>query len=157
VFAGDAMALKDAPAPAAEEENQDKATGRTASQFSLAIDSIGRLRRLVQQSPLLEGFADAYDASDAEALADTFLGLLVEDAGGAPVAGQIEECGQATLDASIDPILPVFAAPTRYEGDRALVLGYVTGDQALDRYTVWVWPRGSCERPLDSDGGDLRP
>src|SRR5919106_1492826 len=154
VFAGTAFALSDAPEEAAEESG-DQATARSAEQFSKAIDSADRLRRLARGSPLLAAFAGAYDASDAEALADTFLGLLVEDAGNS-AAAQVEECGQATLDASIDPILPVFAAPTRYEGEKALVLGYVTGDPSLEDYSVWVWPEGSCDRPLHAGRGHLQ-
>jgi hypothetical protein len=157
VFAGSALALSDAPEPAAEESaaGEDEGAARTANQFSSAIDSAERLRRLARGSPLLAAFADAYDAAEAEALADDFLGLLVEDAGNVPAAAQVEECGQIALDAAIDPILPVFAAPSRYEGEPSLVLGYVTGDSSLDHYSVWVWPEGSCDRPLHTDGGDL--
>jgi Putative zinc-finger len=154
VFADSARSLSDAPEVAAEGATKQD---RTANQFSIVFGSTEQLRRVVSRSPLMAAFAEAYDASDAEVLADSFLEVLVEDAGSSEAAAQVEECGRVALDASIDPILPVFAAPTRYEGERALVLGYVTGEAALDRYTVWVWPEGSCDRPLDTDAGDLRP
>ena len=158
VFATSARALSDAPGVAAQEsEDEQKAAGEAASRFTLALDSAEDLRRSARTSPLFAAFADAYDAADADELADTFLGLLVEDAGADPAAAQVEECGRQVLDASPSPILPVFAAPTRYQRERAFMLGFVTGDSALDRYTVWVWPEGSCARPVDSVFGTVRP
>jgi hypothetical protein len=156
-FVSDLSALQFALTAGADDQNDLAAqedAGETYSRSRLA-DSPRSLSRLARTSSLFAAFARAYEPAEAEDLADTFIVDLAEQAP-PEAAAQIEECGRMTLDAATTPILPVFATRARYLGDEALILGYITGDSALDRYTVWVWPAGSCERPLDSVFGRVR-
>jgi anti-sigma factor RsiW len=113
------------------------------------LERLGKSRRF-------QRFAAAYDAEDATALQDRFVGLLARGAG--DDAGTVTLCTRNTLEASTGPALPVMGTFARFEDKRALVLGFVYTAQtegALNRFTLWVWPRGSCDSPLRSASGTV--
>lgn len=94
-------------------------------------------------------FVKSYFPRDARGLYEPFLRALASVAGGA--GPQVEECA-ATLPQD-GTLLPAYGALARYEGEDALVLGFVTSDpgsERFDRYLMWVWARGSCRQPIDT-------
>lgn len=96
-----------------------------------------------------QSFADAYSPGEGVALYDRFLRILRKDAGAA--GEEVDECA-ATLPQD-GSLLPAYAALAEYEGEDALLLGFVTSDpgsKEFDRYLIWVWARGSCEQPIDT-------
>jgi hypothetical protein len=105
---------------------------------------------------LFRRFAAAYDSEDAAALQDRFVGELAQGAGRA--AGDVTLCTRNTLEASTGPALPVLGGFARFEGRRALVLGFIYTGQTegpLNRYSVWVYPQGACETPLRTAAGNV--
>ncbi|MDQ3951713.1 MAG: zf-HC2 domain-containing protein [Actinomycetota bacterium] len=94
-------------------------------------------------------FVRAYSPGDGPDLYAAFLRSLAGAAGG--TGPDIRECA-ATLPQD-GTLLPAYAALARYEGEDALVLGFVTADpgsRRFDRYLMWVWERGSCRQPIDT-------
>lgn len=94
-------------------------------------------------------FVKGYLPGDARPLYEPFLRSLASVAGDA--GPQVEECA-ATLPQD-GTLLPAYGALARYEGEDALVLGFVTSDpgsERFDRYLMWVWARGSCRQPIDT-------
>lgn len=98
---------------------------------------------------LFVSFADAYRPKDGPGLYDRFLEVLTTEATG--LGPQIEACA-ATLPQD-GSLIPAYATAGEYDGRRALVLGFVTGDpgsRKLDRYLMWVWEIDVCEQPIDT-------
>ncbi|MFN2586606.1 MAG: anti-sigma factor [Actinomycetota bacterium] len=107
------------------------------------LASIGR------GSELFRSFSERYTVADVDALREDFLGRLVDRAG--PASDQARRCA-ATLPQD-ESILPAYGATGEYDGEDALVLGFVTNDAgspSLDRYLMWVWTKGSCSQPVDT-------
>jgi hypothetical protein len=88
----------------------------------------------------------AAGSANRSAPRDEFLDQMVAAAG---VFGEtVEACGQRALSALGDSALPVYGSATRLEGESILVLGFlVDGRQTYSRYSLWVFPRGSCDEP----------
>lgn len=91
-----------------------------------------------------EGAAAGSDNRSAQP--DEFLDQMVAAAG---ANGRIvEECGQRALSSLGGSALPVYGAATRLEGERVLVMGFlVDGRRAYSRYSLWIFPRESCDEP----------
>jgi anti-sigma factor RsiW len=135
---------------AEESADSSKAARRTAF---IANDS--QLRAL-GTSMFFREFSRAYPPEAAEELGEAYIADLAEEAGsrGAHVA----RCARSVYEGRTGPLLPVFGTFTRYRGEDSLVIGFVytTGEGArLDRYTIWVWPRGSCETPVTTTSGTV--
>ncbi|HYP22528.1 MAG TPA: hypothetical protein VEV43_03055 [Actinomycetota bacterium] len=106
------------------------------------LSEIGRGR-------LFRSFADSYRPEDGPGLYDRFLEQLTTDA--VALGPQIEACA-ATLPQD-GSLIPTYATVGEYDGRRALVVGFVTGDpgsRTLDRYLMWVWEIDVCEQPIDT-------
>lgn len=89
--------------------------------------------------------------------------LLESLANTAPArAEDVRECGRTVLESQHYRVAPAYGAYARYsERDKreVLILGFRwTADRTgpLDRYMVWVWPRRSCEIPIDFYTGRIR-
>jgi anti-sigma factor RsiW len=133
-----------------EEQTNFRSTLSTSGQITERdLVRIGRSR-------LFQRFAAAYDSEDAAALQDRFVGELARGAG--DDAGPVTLCTRTTLEASTGPALPVTGTFARFEDERVLVLGFIYTDEtegALNRFTVWVWPRGTCDSPLRTASGNV--
>jgi anti-sigma factor RsiW len=135
-------------------EDQGETTSRSALSTTGQVTEKD-LERL-GTSRLFQRFAAAYDSEDAAALQDRFVGELARGAG--DNAGTVTLCTRTTLEASTGPALPVTGTFARFEDKRVLVLGFIYTDQkegALNRFSLWVWPRGSCDSPLRTASGDV--
>ena len=135
-------------------EDEEQATSRNALSAPGRVTETD-LERL-GTSRLFQRFAAAYDPEDAAALQDRFVGELAGGAG--DDAGTVTLCTRNTLEASTGPALPVMGTFARFEDKRALVLGFIYTDQtegALNRFSLWVWPRGSCDSPLRTASGNV--
>ena len=151
VFAAGATAL----GTASKEESEDNLEAERNALFVSNTLTDADLER-VGKSRLFQRFAAAYDSEDAAALQDQFVAELAQDAGSG--AGTVTLCSRNTLEASTGPALPVVGSFARFDGDRALLLGFIYTDRSegpLNRYSVWVWPRGSCDSPLRTASGNV--
>jgi hypothetical protein len=102
-----------------------------------------------RSSDLFRSFAARYTLADVPALDDEFLKVLARAAGTA--GSDVRKCA-ATLPQD-GTLLPAYGALGEYEGEDALVVGFVTSDAAsaaLDRYLMWIWPRDSCRQPIET-------
>jgi hypothetical protein len=110
--------------------------------------TVADLSGIGRSSELFRSFSTSYAAGDIPALEEEFLRVLEKSAGSA--GAEVTECaGTLPQDGTL---LPAFGALAEYEGEDALVLGFVTGDSgsSLDRYLMWVWARGSCRQPIET-------
>ncbi|MGH2787139.1 MAG: anti-sigma factor family protein [Actinomycetota bacterium] len=138
---------------AAQDQAEPEASRNAKSLSRLAESDLARLGG----SALFGQFADSYDTEDAAVLQDRFVAVLARGAG--DDAGTVTLCTRNVLEASTGPALPVAGRFGRFEGESALVLGFVYTDQpegALDRYSIWVFARGTCDTPLSTAAGNVR-
>jgi anti-sigma factor RsiW len=67
---------------------------------------------------------------------------------------QIEDCVDKVVSGFTDrTIVPVYASAATYSGDKVLVLGFLfqaKADSGLDRYSIWAFPVGSCDIPVQA-------
>jgi len=115
------------------------------------------LRRYAANQAPFTLFPLSYRASDADApLSRSYLESL---AGAAPRIDDgtlLRSCGEQVLQQDI-PILPVYGAFGKLDGRDVLVLGFVYARNGeLDRFRVWVWPRGDCDIPVLTQDGNIR-
>lgn len=113
-----------------------------------AVDA-RELRSIGRSGEPFASLVESYFPGDAQGLYQPFLRSLVSAAG--PAGTQVEEC--ATTLPQDGTLLPAYGALARYDGEDALVLGFVTADpgsERFDRYLMWVWARGSCRQPVDT-------
>lgn len=105
------------------------------------------LSEIGRTSDLFRSFSRRYTVADVPALSDRFLNRLVESSGAAE--RQARRCAKTLPEGQ--EALPAYGATGRYEGRKALVLGFVAdggGSPRLDRYLMWVWAKGSCKQPI---------
>jgi Putative zinc-finger len=101
------------------------------------------------------------DAADPEELAerveqaaDRSLVLLSEEVPEA-LAEQVSECGTNALAELEDPALATYATTATLEGQEALILGFLTGEDALNRFALYAFEAGDCTTILTSTEGPL--
>lgn len=100
-------------------------------------------------------FADAYEPSDAESLQDAYLEAIENAAPAGSRKDLIRTCARQVLEQDF-PIIPAYGAFGRFEGRDVLVLGFVYApSDRLNRYLVWVWPRGDCRTPVKIIAGRI--
>ncbi len=75
--------------------------------------------------------------------------LLDQMAAAAGAQGEaVQACGQRALSGLGGSALPVYGAATRLEGERVLVLGFLVDvDGSYSHYSLWIFPRESCDEP----------
>jgi hypothetical protein len=64
----------------------------------------------------------------------------------------------AEMIADNDRILPAYGAERIFRNDPVLVLGFVTATstgEPVDGFLFVLWPKGSCELPTTSVGGQI--
>jgi anti-sigma factor RsiW len=104
------------------------------------------------------GFPGNVRTAEVEDYRATFLDELVAQAP-EEVSEQLRRCATDVL-AQIPTAVATYAAPARY-GDpprRVLVVGFAysfSEDGFLDQYQMWIYPRGSCDFPLNYIGGTI--
>jgi hypothetical protein len=143
----------------ADESRAAAVRGAVAARFDPdagSFDADDLRRYAANQSPFTL-FPLSYRAADAEVpLGRSYLDSL---AGAAPRIDDgtlLRSCGEQVLQQDI-PILPVYGAFGKLDGRDVLVLGFVYArNDALDRFRVWVWPRGDCDIPVLTQDGNIR-
>jgi anti-sigma factor RsiW len=160
--AGEAAAGGAAPAEefgSVDESRTAASRGAVAARFDPdagSFDADDLRRYAANQSPFTV-FPLSYRASDADApLSRSYLESL---AGAAPRIDDgtlLRSCSEQVLQQDI-PILPVYGAFGKLDGRDVLVLGFVYARNGeLDRFRVWVWPRGDCDIPVLTQDGNIR-
>jgi Putative zinc-finger len=155
VFAGierkAAAAQEDAVAP------QDQANYR--AQLARVEYTEKTLSRLGATGTIFRRFVNAYSPEAALNLAPAFLEQLAGKAPDETLATQVQDCGNMVLGFDPSrPVLPTFATSARFNGERALIIGFVAASEPggpLDQYSISAWPEGSCDIPLTGQQGDI--
>jgi hypothetical protein len=146
-------------APAQPAASEGGPVGGTASKLDSGREERSVLLRAARRRDTLSGFARAYTAADVPALRAGFLATLAHDAPNLEAGAQIEECDALVSQGEGSATLPVLAGHGRFEGERSLLLGYLSPeDEAgpLTKFTFFVWPRGDCSIPTHSAFGKVR-
>jgi hypothetical protein len=128
--------------------------------FKLAVGAMDdqRLARLARRERVFRSYASSYTVSDVAAKGKTLAGNLSNRAPAA-VRQQVRLCQQTVTGSRQESVLPAFGALGTVAEERALVLGFAWSDKpsgSLSRYMLWVWPRGSCDAPLNYRSGQIR-
>ena len=117
------------------------------------------LKKLGRRSRTFKAFTGV-EVAAAEELRSTFLDSLVDQAP-PDTSVQLRECATEVLN-QLPRAVATYAAPARY-GDPprpVLVIGFAysfTEQGFLDQYQLWIYPRGSCDFPMNYLGGQIRP
>ena len=119
------------------------------------------IERLGESGSIFRAFSEAYTTDDA-GLADELLNQLASGAPDAELRDQVLECGASLLgDDPERPLLPAFATVADYNGQDALILGFVTSDgftTELGHYSIWGWALpADCGQILFGTGGAIGP
>jgi anti-sigma factor RsiW len=116
------------------------------------------LRRLGTAGDEFRRFASAYHAAAATPTARRmFVESLAQQADDSSIRPQIRACAQEIISDPPGPLLPAYGATGSFEDRPALVLGFVhgVGPGPLDRFMLWVWPRGECAAVLYHEAGRI--
>jgi hypothetical protein len=108
------------------------------------------IRAETRAAAILPAFVAAYNGTEAEHLAPSFLRRLARAAPQA-LAPQVQQCGNRVLDEPGVGALPAYGATTAVNGQPVLVLVFATSSSpgaSLTRLELRAWPLGSC-------GGEL--
>jgi hypothetical protein len=82
------------------------------------------------------------------------LGELIAAAGRAGDA--VDACGTRALGDLDGSALPVYGAATRLDKERVLVMGFlIESGGSYSRYSIWVFPRASCDEPTEVIEGQI--
>ena len=117
------------------------------------------LRKLGRGSRTFKAFTGV-EVPAAKQLRSPFLNSLVDQAP-EETSEQLRECATEVLN-QLPRAVATYAAPARY-GDPprpVLVIGFAysfTEAGFLDQYQLWIYPRGSCDFPMNYVGGQIRP
>jgi hypothetical protein len=144
-----------APKAAPDEELVEQ--GAAAPHFEKDEKDITRaaLSKLPEDEPAFESVAGVTEAK-AGNLQNTYTSALSDQAPPATRA-QVRECSESVA-ASQGTVVPAYGAEGRYRGEDALLVGFVSGSDGgpLNRYMLWLWPKGSCDVPLEYVSGPLK-
>ena len=135
----------------------DAGLGRKAAPYfksrrqPLASKDLSRLAR--KEAALFE--LAGVEAEKADQLRDAYTKTLSDQAP-KDTRAQVVDCVDSVAG-SQGAVVPAFGARGRYKGKEALLLGFVAGTNSgpLNRYMLWLWPRGSCEVPLRYVSGPI--
>jgi hypothetical protein len=116
------------------------------------------LSRLGSSREPFTSFASYHAAAATSAAQRRFVDMLAERAD-ATVRPQVRACAETVLSDPPGAVLPAFGATGTFQEEPALVLGFVHAPAPgpLDRFMLWVWPRGDCGMILHYDSGRIEP
>jgi hypothetical protein len=151
--AGDAGGV--APEAAGPEALADK--GRSQAPYFNRGRGVLRqalLDELAKKEPAFEALAGV-TASRATNIRDTYTGELARQAPPS-TRSQLRACAESVA-ASQGTVVPAYGTEGKYHGKDALLVGFVSGSNSgpLNRYMLWLWPKGSCEIPIGYVSGAL--
>lgn len=141
-----------------DEESPEEVTTDTAGNplaQGLARDN---LSSFAQKGDLFLNFTRAYVAPIPRSVAQRTLVDLAVQAPSHDYEVQVNDCGGDFLERNPGSAISVAAVLGNFEGDQALVIGYVTSEAPsgeLNRYTYVVWRIGDCTSPITTFGGAL--
>ena len=95
---------------------------------------------------------------DADTARGEYLSLLADQAPRS-LRPQVRRCDRAARGRK-ENLVAAFGARGRFENRRSLILGFLypgTGGDRSRRFSMWAWPIGSCDRPLEVRSGSLKP
>ena len=113
-------------------------------------------------------FSRTFAVEDAEALGTKFLSDLDDAATRTTNTSEeslsdedtITECGEQVLEAQDNPTLPAYAGYGELERKAVLMMGFVYSAEdsgPLDKFMLWIWPRGDCSVPDEYQFGTIKP
>ena len=108
--------------------------------------------------------ADDAASTQSDVVAEFAPQQLVNRLTAAAPAGDdiVRRCANLVLESQTQRIIPVYGAFATLRDERkveVLVLGFnfsAKPEGPLDRFMIWVWPRGSCDIPLHFVQGKIR-
>lgn len=104
--------------------------------------------------PVLASFSAAYSFRDARLSSKPALAALAETAPD-ELAPVVRRCGRNALSGFAEPALAAYGTTATIEGRDSLVLGFVTGEESLNRYELVTWDVGDCSTIVFSRGGPI--
>jgi hypothetical protein len=115
----------------------------------------GRLTEIARDEVAFRALAGT-EADKAGSLRNDYTTELANQAP-ANAKEQVAACVDSVVS-NQDSVVPAFGAQGKYDGKDALILGFVSGSDSgpLNRYMLWLWPKGSCEVPLDYVSGPIK-
>jgi anti-sigma factor RsiW len=93
-------------------------------------------------------------AERVDQAADRSLELLSEEVPES-LSEQVSECGASALTELEDPALATYATTATVEGQDAVIIGFLTGEEALNRFALYALDAGDCTTILSSTEGPL--
>jgi hypothetical protein len=144
-----------APEAAPDEEILEQ--GAPAPHFEQSAKEITRsaLSKLPEDEPAFEVVAGVTQAK-AGTIRNAYTSALSDQAP-PETRAQVRECSESVA-ASQGTVVPTYGAEGEYRGEDALLVGFVSGSNGgpLNRYMLWLWPKGSCDVPLEYLSGPLK-
>jgi anti-sigma factor RsiW len=144
-----------APKAAPDEELVEQ--GAPAPHFERDAKDITRsaLSKLPENEPAFDVVAGV-TRNKAGTLGESYTSALSDQAP-ADARAQVRECSESVA-ASQGTVVPTYGAEGEYRGEDALLVGFVSGSDGgpLNRYMLWLWPKGSCDVPLEYLSGPLK-
>jgi hypothetical protein len=154
---GGGAGLADPAAPEAAEGADAGGAGTRVPYFKQGRKRISQdtLDRVVQKEPALKALAGVNEEK-AFTLTNRYTSELSAQAPG-ETKEQVRDCAQ-TVARTQGPVVPAFGYEGIYKGKDTLLVGFVSGDRTgpLNRYMLWLWPKGSCDAPLGYVSGTIK-
>ncbi len=110
---------------------------------------------LARKEPAFKALAGV-TSKRADALVETNARYLSDQAP-PDMRAQVRDCAESVA-ASQGTVVPAYGTTGKYRGKDALLVGFVSGTNSgpLNRYMLWLWPRGSCDVPLGYVSGTIK-
>lgn len=127
-----------------------------ATAGDLAAEDLAELGR---STAPLTAFARSYVVDDVAALGEASLVELSKGVGGEE-ARLIRRCGRQILRTGGYSAIAAFGGFGSMDGQEVLLLAFAWTPEPsgeLDRFMVWAWPKGNCERALEYRMGYINP
>ena len=127
------------------------------------------LRRFGSKEEPFVTFSQTFAVEDAETLRTKFLSDLdgaaqrtLSNTSEESLSDEdtITECGEQVLEAQDNPTLPAYAGYGQLEKKDVLMMGFVYSAEdsgPLDKFMLWIWPRGDCSVPDEYQFGTIKP
>lgn len=134
---------------------QDASPGPTFAPAQGQVDT--QALKVIGRSDLFANYKRFYTPRAASNKETSFLAVLAKQAPD-DLAKDIETCGSKALRTTARAALPTYATTASLLGRDVLVLGFTAADssgEALDRFLLVAWERGTCDEVVDSVGGAI--
>ena len=153
---------------AAGEAGEDAPAPNPSFESTAGVIQREELRDFGSKEEPFVTFSQTYAVEDAETLGTKFL----SDLDGAAMRtlntseeslsdeDTITECGEQVLEAQDNPTLPAYAGYGQLEKKDVLMMGFVYSAEdsgPLDKFMLWIWPRGDCSVPDEYQFGTIKP